>query len=124
MGDLRGTTTTGADAVIKEAVVAELRGSLRGEMLCPSDAGTLKPARSGTPCATSDPRLSCAAPASPTSSLLSISPAHRVFPWRCEAEVTTSRGVGRAMAASCLTCFRGRRHCGRPAPDGQRDQKC
>ncbi len=37
MVDLKVTTTTGADTVLKEAVVAELRGSLRGELLCPSD---------------------------------------------------------------------------------------
>jgi hypothetical protein len=30
MGDLQVTTTTGADTVLKDAVVAELRGSLRG----------------------------------------------------------------------------------------------
>jgi hypothetical protein len=40
MGDVHVTTTTGADTVLKDAVVAELRGSLRGELLCPSGAGT------------------------------------------------------------------------------------
>lgn len=33
MGDVQVTTTTGADTVLKDAVVAELRGSLRGELL-------------------------------------------------------------------------------------------
>ena len=39
MADLKVTTTTGADTVLKDAVVAELRESLRGELLYPSDAG-------------------------------------------------------------------------------------
>ena len=38
MVDLKVITTTGAGTVLKETVVAELRGSLRGELLCPSDA--------------------------------------------------------------------------------------
>jgi FAD/FMN-containing dehydrogenase len=38
MADLKVLTTTGADTVLKEAVVEELRGSLGGELLCPSDA--------------------------------------------------------------------------------------
>ena len=39
MADLKAITITGADAVLKEAVVAELRESLRGELLCPSNEG-------------------------------------------------------------------------------------
>jgi FAD/FMN-containing dehydrogenase len=39
MPDLKVTTTTGAEIVLKEAVVEELRGSLRGEVLCPGDDG-------------------------------------------------------------------------------------
>ncbi len=39
MVDLKVTTTTGADTVLKEAAVEELRGNLRGELLCPSDDG-------------------------------------------------------------------------------------
>ncbi len=38
MADLKVITTTGADTVLKETVVEELRGSLRGELLCPNDA--------------------------------------------------------------------------------------
>jgi FAD/FMN-containing dehydrogenase len=38
MAELKVITTTGADTVLKETVVEELRGSLRGELLCPSDA--------------------------------------------------------------------------------------
>src|SRR5262245_34027315 len=38
MADLKVITTTGADTVLKETIVEELRGSLRGELLCPSDA--------------------------------------------------------------------------------------
>ena len=37
MVDLEVTTTTGADIALKNAVVEELRGSLRGELLCSSD---------------------------------------------------------------------------------------
>lgn len=38
MADLKVTTTTGADTVLKETVVEELRGSLRGALFCPGDA--------------------------------------------------------------------------------------
>ncbi len=38
MADLKVITTTGTDTVLKEAVVEELSGSLRGELLCPGDA--------------------------------------------------------------------------------------
>jgi FAD/FMN-containing dehydrogenase len=39
MADLKVTTTTGVDTVLKDAIVEELRESLRGELLSPSDAG-------------------------------------------------------------------------------------
>ncbi len=39
MADLKVITTTGADTVLKEAVIEDLRGSLRGELLCSSDEG-------------------------------------------------------------------------------------
>lgn len=39
MVDLKVTTTTGTDAVLKQAVVAELRESLRGALLCPGSEG-------------------------------------------------------------------------------------
>ncbi len=39
MTALKVITTTGAHMVLKEAVIEELRGSLRGELLCSSDAG-------------------------------------------------------------------------------------
>jgi FAD/FMN-containing dehydrogenase len=39
MADLKAITIAGVDAVLTEAVVAELRGSLRGELLCPSNEG-------------------------------------------------------------------------------------
>lgn len=38
MEDLKAITTTGADAVLNETVVAALRGSLRGALLCPGEA--------------------------------------------------------------------------------------
>jgi FAD/FMN-containing dehydrogenase len=37
MVDLKVITTTGTDTVLSEAAVEELRASLRGELLCPSD---------------------------------------------------------------------------------------
>ncbi len=39
MEDLKAITTTSADAVLNETVVGELRESLRGELLCPNEAG-------------------------------------------------------------------------------------
>lgn len=39
MVDMIVTSTTGANTVIQAAAVEELRGSLRGELLCPSDDG-------------------------------------------------------------------------------------
>ncbi len=39
MADLKVIATTGADTILKETVVEELRGSLRGELLCPGDSG-------------------------------------------------------------------------------------
>ncbi len=39
MADLKAITTTGADTILKGTVVEELRGSLRGELVCPSDTG-------------------------------------------------------------------------------------
>jgi FAD/FMN-containing dehydrogenase len=38
MAELKATTTLGTDAVLKPAVVEELRQSLRGALLCPGDA--------------------------------------------------------------------------------------
>jgi hypothetical protein len=39
MGELRVTTTTGQETALAEGAVAEFKASLRGEMLCHSDAG-------------------------------------------------------------------------------------
>ena len=39
MKDLKAITITGTDTVLNETVVAALRGRLRGELLCPDEAG-------------------------------------------------------------------------------------
>jgi hypothetical protein len=39
MTDLRITTTYGAEAILEDAVVQELRAGLHGPLLCPGDAG-------------------------------------------------------------------------------------
>jgi hypothetical protein len=39
MSDLVVTTTTGGEAALEEATVAEFKASLHGQLLLPSDAG-------------------------------------------------------------------------------------
>ena len=66
MPDLRVTTIRGTDMVLDEATVQGFQTSLRGPLLRPGDAATMRPARSGMPMSTSGPRSSLAALASPT----------------------------------------------------------
>jgi hypothetical protein len=39
MPDLKVITAAGSDAALKESVVEELRGSMRGELHCPGNEG-------------------------------------------------------------------------------------
>ena len=95
----RVTMNTGGEAVLGEAVVADFRASLRGQLLCAGDAGYDEGRKIWNGMIDRRPALIARCAGAADVIHWSISPVRTIFWWLCAGAATTSPAMRYATAA-------------------------